>query len=325
MLPTPSSSVPPSEASNPICEQCGTNTGLERIDATKLNTLLGSLTDGLSRDAHGNFFVEGAKTGKDTRHGQLGDLFSLMSRLEGFKTTMDRYIALHAPKEVVKTEKPVSINQNMKAIVAELVEQQVANRLRDLSIGNERLGDRVAELEKLEWKAKGGKTKDALANVSSNLDKVAKAQGTRDRHHERVSTDLFSDVSNAAIEALESRCAENEKQDNVLLKAVKDLYLWKRTIDHWKIDINAWKTTMETWKAGVEKWIRKTHQAWATGVTDWQKEMEEWRKGMDERDAGSERLGKERTEDCEAPAAERGNAVPASLTERLMSMGFGRG
>ncbi|KAK4570165.1 hypothetical protein LTR86_002245 [Recurvomyces mirabilis] len=126
-------------AANPICEHCGTNTGLERIDGTKVNDLVDSLRERLSRDVHGNFFLEGAKTGKDTRHGQLGDLFSLLANLEGFKTAMDKYIALHAPKEVVKPEKPVTINQNLTPVVEAMIERLTSNRFRDLSIRCERL------------------------------------------------------------------------------------------------------------------------------------------------------------------------------------------
>ncbi|KAK3679501.1 hypothetical protein LTR78_001062 [Recurvomyces mirabilis] len=135
-------------AANPTCENCGTNIGLQRIDGTKVNDLVDCLRDRLSRDVHGNFFLEGAKTGKDTRHGQLGDLFSLLANLEGFKATMDKHIALHSPKEVVKPEKPITMNQNMTAVVKSMVEQMMDGQLRDLSIRCERLEGELKDVKK---------------------------------------------------------------------------------------------------------------------------------------------------------------------------------
>ncbi|KAK3111643.1 hypothetical protein LTR53_012904 [Teratosphaeriaceae sp. CCFEE 6253] len=216
-MPPASSSASPSEASATICEQCGTNTGLERIDATKLNSLLESLTSRLSRDVNGNFFVEGSKTGKDTRYGQLGDLFSLMSRLEGFKTIMDKYITLHTPKEVVKPEKPVSINQNIKAVVAELVEQQVATRLRDLSVRCDRLEDAQAKqpgpsskktrtgfagaVESVKYDHSANKRE--FAQLKAEIAAVAKVQA---KHEERKTAPVspFFRTSGAGVERLGS-------------------------------------------------------------------------------------------------------------------------
>ncbi|KAK5715080.1 hypothetical protein LTR15_010496 [Elasticomyces elasticus] len=172
---------------DPICTPCGTNTGLERIDATKLNTLLTSLTERLSRDAHGNFFVQGARTGKDTRHGQLGELFSLVTRLEGFKTTMDKYIELHSPKDVPEAEKSTSLNKSTRATMESVIDSRVEARFRDLQLRCERLeadelrrkqADAKAEEDKQNRAAAGGvpKTKDVLAKLTLKVDEVVRAQ-----------------------------------------------------------------------------------------------------------------------------------------------------
>ncbi|KAK3073623.1 hypothetical protein LTR53_004633 [Teratosphaeriaceae sp. CCFEE 6253] len=245
-----SASASPSESSAAVCEHCGTNTGLERINATKLNSLLQSLTGRLSRDISGNFFVEGSKTGKDTRHGQLGDLFSLMSRLEGFKTTMDWYITLHAPKEVVKSEKQVSINQNIKAVVAELVEQQVANRLRDLSIRCDRVEevqtrqkfaeDRCKELISRLKKAAANSgnvrkaedaayddtaTKEALATLDAKIRGIARAQAK----HE------------ANTDALEVWQERQETRIFKLKRGVSELQLWQQHAQDWELSVKEWQ------------------------------------------------------------------------------------
>ncbi|KAK5697912.1 hypothetical protein LTR97_006871 [Elasticomyces elasticus] len=220
MPPTPSTPAVPVDA---ICNSCGTNTGLDRIDATKLNDLFNTLTNRLSRDVQGNFFVEGAKTGKDTRHGQLGDLYSLRAQLDGFKTTMDKYIALHAPKEKEMDEKPASINmnKNQKAAIAEMVESQVKERFRDLSIRCERLEEDVSKVKDRKGGAKAGagvmKTQHddcpanaAIARVNKRLDEVLRDQAAQK---------LAAKTSNIGGRVTE------------LKNAVADIELWKNRKD----------------------------------------------------------------------------------------------
>ncbi|KAK5706949.1 hypothetical protein LTR17_021146 [Elasticomyces elasticus] len=240
MPPAPSAPAAPADA---ICNSCGTNTGLDRIDATKLNDLFNTLTNRLSRDVQGNFFVEGAKTGKDTRHGkalqghrfykhvptmlhfkgQLGDLYSLRAQLDGFKTTMDKYIALHAPKEKEAEEKPASMNmnKNQKAVIAEMVESQVKERFRDLSIRCERLEEDVSKVKDRKGGAKAGagvmKTQHddcpanaAIARVNKRLDEVLRDQATQK---------LAAKTSNIGGRVTE------------LKNAVAEIELWKKRKD----------------------------------------------------------------------------------------------
>ncbi|KAK4902822.1 hypothetical protein LTR27_000761 [Elasticomyces elasticus] len=222
-----------------ICNSCGINTGLDRIDATKLNDLFHTLTNQLSRDVQGNFFVEGAKTGKDTRHGQLGDLYSLRAQLDGFETTMDKYIALHAPKEKEVEEKPTSINmnKNQKAAIAEMVESQVRERFRDLSIRCERLEEDVSKVNNRKGGAKAGagmmKTQHddcpanaAIHKLTKRLDTVAKDQAAQEKQIGQVNgraTELG--ISVAALELWRKR--KDAQQSNIVddvsgLKAKQD-------------------------------------------------------------------------------------------------------
>ncbi|KAK5680323.1 hypothetical protein LTS10_007250 [Elasticomyces elasticus] len=107
-----------STASDPTCITCGNNTGLERIDGTKLNRLAETLIKHLSSDVHGNWTVKGSRTtvGKDPRLGQLVEVTSLRTELGEFRAVFERYIALHAPKELVETDKPLTMNKNMRVM-----------------------------------------------------------------------------------------------------------------------------------------------------------------------------------------------------------------
>ncbi|EMC92984.1 hypothetical protein BAUCODRAFT_269198 [Baudoinia panamericana UAMH 10762] len=164
---TPATSPSPSQHPPPICEHCGTNTGLERIDASKLNDLLESVRGRLSRDIHGNFFIKGGKTGHDTRPGQLSELFSLVHRLEAFKTTMDRYSALHAPKEVVKVERPMALTEKQTAMIDELIQKRTGDGFRDLRIRCDRL---ECETASSQTRKKKGALAGAMATMSLEPD-----------------------------------------------------------------------------------------------------------------------------------------------------------
>ncbi|KAI7538365.1 hypothetical protein KC331_g10406 [Hortaea werneckii] len=144
-LVTPIADSPPPYASghNNICNACGSNTGLERLDASKLNQLLDHVRTRLSSDLYGNLFIEGGSLARDKRHGDLGELFTLMAKLDSFKASMDKYIELHAPKEAPKPEKPGKLNENMSAMVRNIVETQVEARFRDVNIRCDRLEEQA--------------------------------------------------------------------------------------------------------------------------------------------------------------------------------------
>ncbi|KAK4547701.1 hypothetical protein LTR36_000659 [Oleoguttula mirabilis] len=178
---SPQSAPTPPESQSSLCNSCGTNTGLDRIDATRLNELLESVKQRLSRDVYGNIFIKGGNLGNDKRHGQLGEVFSLMSRLEGFKVTMDNYIALHAPKKTVETAKTGKANENLTAAIQGVVEAQVSGQLRDLSIRCERLEDRVQKSDTRREKSEKSKVDDAqrTKDLEGKLQKATLALETK--------------------------------------------------------------------------------------------------------------------------------------------------
>ncbi|KAK4902823.1 hypothetical protein LTR27_000762 [Elasticomyces elasticus] len=105
------------------CSTCGNNTGLERIDGTKLNNLIDTVTNCLISAPLGNLLIKGSKT--DAHLGKLVEVTSLNNELREFKAVFEKYIALHASKELDESDKPVAMNKNMRAVVDKLVEEKL--------------------------------------------------------------------------------------------------------------------------------------------------------------------------------------------------------
>jgi len=148
------------------CEECGSFKDIELPDATKLNGLLDYVQSRLSSDVHGNLIIKGTRLSNDRRHGDLGELFTLMNKLESSKASMDTYITLHTPKEVVKVEKPAKLTENMTGVIRNVVDDHVGDRLRTLSIRCERLEEQLktanTKLGAVESKREDGRKVKAL-------------------------------------------------------------------------------------------------------------------------------------------------------------------
>ncbi|KAK4956822.1 hypothetical protein LTR10_006350 [Elasticomyces elasticus] len=124
--PREATSPAPITTANTACVTCGSNTGLDRIDGTKLNNLFDTVTNCLTSGPFGNILIKGAKgtTGKDPRLGQLVEVTSLRNELGEFKAVFERYIALHSPKNIAETEKPIKMSKNVKELNAVIYKQQ---------------------------------------------------------------------------------------------------------------------------------------------------------------------------------------------------------
>jgi hypothetical protein len=317
---TPSSSTASqSAAKDSICDQCGTNTGLERIDGTKLNDLLDNVRDRLCRDAHGNFFIKGAKTGKDTRHGQLGDLFSLLSRLEDFKSTMDRYIALHMPKPVVKPERSVTVNQIQSNAIKEIVDEHVANRIRDLQIRCSRLEEAqkkgvkgltttwvpqtvdepvsAAEMQELKASIEGLELMQAcnagqIELQAERIDSAAEALNSLDKWQESMtgwkceqSEDLKA-LDKAVTELTDKLARLKRKTVNddtmaLLNRAVHGLQQWQAKIDDWKDCKDTQAKAMDEAVEELQVTVSDIDEKLGD-VAEWKGGIVEWRAKVDE-------------------------------------------
>ncbi|KAK4956824.1 hypothetical protein LTR10_006352 [Elasticomyces elasticus] len=158
---------------------------------------------------------------------------------------MDKYIELHKPreKEVTEVEKggpgTLNLNKNTKAAIAQMVEDQVANRLRDLGIRCGRVEEDVAKVKDV--KTGGpllGKMRD---NVRSLLLDV-----TNLKEFKAGVTKQLSDYDKTAIVAKTWRDGVDEwkkrtvKEYASMLSDVSDLKAWRKIVDPWKVSIMEW-------------------------------------------------------------------------------------
>lgn len=214
----PNPHTPTATAPSPTtCEHCGSLTNIEIPDATKLNALVEHVRSRLSTDVYGNHFIQGTRLSNDRRHGDLGELFTLMNKLDSFKASMDTYIALHAPKEVVKAEKPAKLTENMTSVIRNVVEEQVGDRLRDLSI---RCGRLEEELNSANAKmvAAQGKRAEEGKKVKALEGKMWRAVGAVEAKVEGISECVQS------AEAVVEKVTDHEDQ-------LKSLSSFRRTTE----------------------------------------------------------------------------------------------
>ncbi|KAI7153631.1 hypothetical protein KC316_g14696 [Hortaea werneckii] len=224
-LVAPIADSPPPYASghNNICNACGSNTGLERLDASKLNQLLDHVRTRLSSDLYGNLFIEGGSLARDKRHGDLGELFNLMAKLDSFKASMDKYIELHTPKEAPKPEKPGKLNESMSAMVRNIVEAQVEARFRDMNIRYERLEEQVKNSQPA-GNAKNGNAKQAnsvkIVELEKKVDDNIKAMTTKIDDHKEATAYNFNAVRRKLFN-LDQTCCTKYAAVNEELEALR--------------------------------------------------------------------------------------------------------
>ncbi|KAK3632545.1 hypothetical protein LTR56_016288 [Elasticomyces elasticus] len=215
MPPTASSTKPSAAVES---SEDATNISLDSTDAAALHVLSSlatSISDRLSRDVHGNFYIQGAKTGKDNRHGQLVEIFALIKGLEEFGRTMDKY--LNGVEGVVEAKYGKQI-RDLKAMVDRLECERMG---RD---GNDEPTESAAN-----GRMKGAKSAGVLKGRSGkamSLDEIKKMQA---KHAE-------------AISALELWKESKERDDVLTHRDVRNLQVWR---DYMKGD---WKVSIDTWR-----------------------------------------------------------------------------
>ncbi|KAK5739316.1 hypothetical protein LTR17_005422 [Elasticomyces elasticus] len=267
-MPPPTLAVTSPAAADPAANPPSTTIGLDPVDAANLAALAifaTSITDRLSRDVHGNFFIKGSKTGKDTRHGELGELFSLVTRLEEFKTIITKYIALLTPKEkeMAETEKVVSLNKSMKGVVEAMMEAKFGDKMRDLKVENDRLKEDVKKLQDAKTGGPGlVKVKDNIHGLQSSVKILEQWKTKEDKvHMEEVQgrAESLKVLSKGGVADL--RADVNVLQSDVMtLKQGKSLTTYDLTRVQNRL------AAMEGWKGEVELW-QKSERAWSTRQT----------------------------------------------------------
>ncbi|GAB1739218.1 hypothetical protein NU219Hw_g3967t1 [Hortaea werneckii] len=250
-LVTPIADSPPPYASghNNICSTCGNNTGLERLDASKLNHLLDHVRTRLSSDLYGNLFIEGGNLAKDKRHGNLGELFNLMAKLDSVKASMDKYIELHTPKEAPKPEKPGKLNENMSAMVRNIVEAQVEARFRDVNIRCDRLEEQSKNSQPA-VNAKNGNAKQAnsvkIVELEKRVDDIKKATTKEIKDIKKATANEINDIKKATADeindikkaAADEIIATNKAKSNQVNAVRRDLVKLDQSCRTQNADIN---------------------------------------------------------------------------------------
>ena len=110
------------------------------IDASKLNALMESVDQRLAGGLHGDYFEKGSKLDDKHRNGQLETVFGLRKELSEIKTQLEKQNQ-QADNENVKPGKGAAApsNKSMIATIKTVVQQELSEKIRDLSVHTERL------------------------------------------------------------------------------------------------------------------------------------------------------------------------------------------
>ncbi|KAK5706952.1 hypothetical protein LTR17_021149 [Elasticomyces elasticus] len=217
-MPPTATSTKPLAAVESSEDPGATNISLDSTDAAALHilsSLATSISDRLSRDVHGNFYIQGAKTGKDNRHGQLVEVFALIKGLEEFRRTMDKY--LNGVEGVVEAKYGKQI-RDLKTMV---------DRLECERMGRD--GDDEPPESAASGRSKGARSAGASKGRSGKAMSVEEIRKMQAKHAE-------------AISALELWKESKERDDVLTHRDVRNLQVWR---DYMKGD---WKVSIDTWR-----------------------------------------------------------------------------
>lgn len=157
------------------------------VDASKLNDLMENLDKRLSGGLHGDYYEKGSKFEDKNRHGQLEAVFGLRKELSEIKAHFEKYNHQAGAEQNKIGKGPPQGSKNMIATIKTVVQQELSEKLRDLSVCNERL---ESSLKKANVRT------DALETKNKTLEaKLKKADERIQRLQEKMSS--------ARIESLE--------------------------------------------------------------------------------------------------------------------------
>lgn len=113
------------------------------LDISKANDLLANVDNRLSGGLHGAFFETGSRLETNTRHGQLEALFELKTQLSEVQAGLAKQAQRTEAENDRQSRGPGKPSAHMISTIKTIVEQQMSDKLRDLSIENERLKETV--------------------------------------------------------------------------------------------------------------------------------------------------------------------------------------
>jgi myosin heavy subunit len=140
------------------------------LDVSRVNDLLANVDNRLSGGLHGAFYESGSRLDSNTRHGQLEALFELKSQLSDVQASLTKQAQRSEAADNEKQAKgPGKPSGNMVSTIKNVVQQEMSDKLRDLTI---RL-DRVKESVK--------KDREAHLNQIKSLETKVKKLGQQDK------------------------------------------------------------------------------------------------------------------------------------------------
>lgn len=168
------------------------------VDASKLNELMTNLDKRLAGGLHGEYFEKGSRLDDKHRHGQLETVFGLRKELSEIKTQMEK----QAESEQTKPGKGAPPgNKNMIATIKNVVQQELSEKLRDLSVRNERLEANVKKSE----------------GRNDTLESKVKTLESKLKNAEQRNQNLQEKFSNSYVKVLETRMKKVEADNASLL------------------------------------------------------------------------------------------------------------
>lgn len=163
---------PPSSASDDSNAKSAVQDGL---DPAKVNDLLENVNKRLAGGLHGSFFEHGSRLEETARHSQLETLFEVKSLLSDNLAMMQKQTHKSEGEGEIQSKAVSKGNTNLIATIKNVVQQQLADKLRDLVITNQRLEERLAKAEAankaLEMKVNNvpGKASSKAATAKKNV------------------------------------------------------------------------------------------------------------------------------------------------------------
>ena len=148
-------SVSRCEEATKVCEQGAESAaeGASIVDFSKIDILAENL-NGRIRGGFGDLRIEG---GKSNHHVALKEVFDLNRNIVELKAAVEKQSTQHDPatEDAKQAKNVVKINNSLISTIKQIVQDEMKDKLRDLSTQNERLHDQlaksVAQIQRLEY------------------------------------------------------------------------------------------------------------------------------------------------------------------------------
>ena len=227
----------------------------EGINASNINNLLANVDSRLKGGLHGQFYEEGSKLGDSHRHEQLATLFELKEQLSTIQSEMQKKTHQAEDEDSQNSKGPVKVNANLIKTIKTVVQQEMADKLRSLSIENERLRESAKKANEL-GEAQEAKVKTLEAKVKKlELQEKVKTGEARIKALEGKVTQL-NEHKEKTVETLD----EHERQSNRNVKAydaaITELQTGELNLDERLQDLETWQSEHVSLHDVLSRWLK---------------------------------------------------------------------